>query len=116
MNPYTCGFIGENAMQSAGQWYADMCFLSSRCISLEHGCMDNNEDEVSIKQVMMRQSRSVAFLCDSSKFDRTSVRYMAKLEELDYLITEKRPGDAWIQSIEKNNVKLLYEEKAAEEE
>lgn len=108
LNPYSRGFVGENAVHNAELWYADLCFFSSRCVSLSHGCMDNNDEEASIKKTMMRQSRQSVFLCDSSKFDKTSVRYLAQLSELDCMITEKNPGDAWIRELEKNNVELIY--------
>lgn len=111
MNSYSKGFVGENAVRGAEAWYADFCFISSRCLSMENGCTDNNDDEVHVKRAMLEHSKHVAFLYDSSKFDTTSVRNMARLNELDYLVTERKPSDKWIQVLEANGVQLLWQSK-----
>lgn len=110
MNPRSRGFIGENAISCAKMWYADMSFCSSYCLSLEQGCMDANPEEVHVKKVMMQQSKKRVYLCDSSKFNKTSACCFAKFMELDYLVTEKRPSDEWVQELKKNGVKIIYGE------
>ena len=109
MNPYSKGFVGENALRGAQAWYADYCFISSRCLSMENGCMDNNDDEVHVKRAMIEHSKQAAFLYDSSKFDTTSVCNMARIKEMDYLVTERKPSDKWIQLLKDNGVRLLWQ-------
>jgi len=108
LNPRTRGFIGGNTVSSAKSWYADMSFCSSYCLSAEHGCMDSNLEEVYVKKAMIQQSKKAVFLCDSSKFNKTSACCFAEFSELDYLVTEKRPEEKWVQILERNGVKLIY--------
>ena len=70
--------------------------------------MDSNLEEVYVKKAMIQQSKKAVFLCDSSKFNKTSACCFAEFSELDYLVTEKRPEEKWVQILERNGVKLIY--------
>mgnify|MGYP001750921250 len=47
-------------------------------------------------------------LADSSKFDQTAFVKLMDLKRLDYIITDKRPEDVWIEYCEENGIRLIY--------
>lgn len=108
LNTFARGFTGEAARQRVADFQCDLLFFSARSISLEKGVTDVNEEDVSIKRQMMNSARKSIFLCDSSKFDRTSYRVFCSLSEIDCIITDKRPADKWLAAFDKAHVKVMY--------
>ena len=50
----------------------------------------------------------VVLLADSSKFDQTAFVKLMDLKRLDYIITDKRPEDVWLEYCEENGIRLIY--------
>ena len=57
---------------------------------------------------MIRQADEVALLVDSSKFDQTAFVSLMDPKKLDYIITDKKPEDTWIEYCEENGIRLIY--------
>lgn len=110
MSSFSRGFVGETARQRIAEFHTDLAFFSARSISLEHGITDVNEEDVYLKQQMIKGSRAAVFLCDSTKFDKTSYRQVCKIEDIDYLVTNERPSAQWLEHLETLGVEVIYPE------
>ena len=108
LNNFARGFTGEAARQRVADFTCDILFFSARSISMESGITDVNEEDVCIKKQMLKCARKAVFLCDSSKFDRTSYRVFCGIDEIDCLVTDKKPSDKWLETLQKANVKVVY--------
>ncbi len=108
MSTYSRGFYGESARSRIDEFYTDFAFFSVRGISFERGIADVNEEDVYLKQAMMKNCRKSVLLCDSKKFGVISYRTFCNFNEIDYLITDKRPDDAWMSMLEKYKVQVIY--------
>ncbi len=108
LNTFARGFTGEAARQRIADFTCDLLFFSARSISLESGVTDVNEEDVCIKKQMLQSARKAIFLCDSSKFNRTSYRVFCGLKDIDCLVTNEKPSDEWMEAFQKANVKVLY--------
>lgn len=110
MSSFSRGFIGEAARQRIADFRPDLLFFSARSISLEDGITDVNEEDVYMKQQMLGSCRESVFLCDDTKFDKTSYRIICGIDSVDYLVTNKRPSDRWLNRLADLRVKVLYPE------
>lgn len=110
MSSFARACTGESARQRIAEFHTDLLFFSARSISLENGITDVNEEDIYLKQQMMKGTRKSVFLCDSSKFDRTSYRLVCSVEDIDYLVTDKRPSDKWLRHLETSGVEVIYPE------
>lgn len=110
MNKFSLGFEGETTRQRIAEYHTDVLFFSARYVSLETGITDVNEEDVYLKQQMIRNSRKVVFLCDHTKFDHTSYRLICGIEDIDYLVTDKRPADIWLTNLESAGVEVIFPE------
>jgi len=108
MNSFLRGFVGEAARQRIAEFRPDILFFSARSLSLDDGITDVNEEDVFMKQQMLESSRKVVFLADHSKFDQTSYRVICDFDALDCLITDRRPSDMWLHSLESAGVEVIY--------
>ena len=69
--------------------------------------MESNESESEVKEVMMRQARSVILLADHSKFDKTALVHFGDISALSYLVADREPSEEWKRFLDEHDVKLL---------
>lgn len=110
MSSFSRGFVGETARQRIAEFHTDLVFFSARSISLENGITDVNEEDIYLKQEMIKGTRKSVFLCDSSKFGKTSYRLVCQIGDIDYLVTDQRPSDLWLDRLESLGVEVIYPE------
>lgn len=96
MNQSLVGSMAENSIQN--HYFVNKMFFSSRGIS-SAGILESNEQECFIKQSMMQNATTKFYLCDKSKFGRVGFVKLAKLEDIQYLITEQGAVDADLKAV-----------------
>ena len=62
-------------------------FLATTGLTIQGGATNPDNAETIIKTSMMKRSQENFLLTDSSKFDRTSLRTFANIEDFDKIIT-----------------------------
>lgn len=103
-------FVGSLAEQSIREsYFANKMFFSSKGVTNDIGILESNEQECGIKQSMLVNSECKFFLCDSDKIGRVSFAKLASLADIDYLITNKVPGDEFVTALKDNNVQLILQ-------
>lgn len=107
-NRSTLSLQGRVAKETIGHYHVDIALLSCKGLDIEHGAMDTNESESEVKKCMIRQAEEVALLVDHTKFGKMAFAHLLDLKDVDYLVTDEKPDDAWIRFCEENKVKLIY--------
>lgn len=82
-----CEFIHTNIM-----------FFSARAIDQNGVITDINEPETAIRQMAMKNTDKVVFLCDNTKFDKSSTFAVCNVDDLSCIVTDKIPdniGQLW---------------------
>lgn len=82
------GFVGPYAESMVRNYNADLFFFSCGALSMDGRVSDVVSDEMSIRRVMMRQSRKRILLCDSSKFGKEQCFNLCTLGDVDELISD----------------------------
>lgn len=80
-------FIGQQAIECAEQFNADLAFISCRGVDTEVGITDSDENESMLKRVYIRNARAVILLCDSSKLGKRYFCKIAPLKSVTKIIT-----------------------------
>ena len=65
-------------------------------------------DHVFLRRIMLEQAKTRVLLCDHTKFDQVSTCRLFGFELVDYLVTDRKPDDSWIELLTQKGVKLLY--------
>ena len=73
-------------------------------------CGDADIEQCKLKRKMRDNSKIIAMLCDSGKFNKTFLCTDFTFDEIDYLITDKLPPEEYLALIEKSKCKLLCPE------
>jgi DeoR/GlpR family transcriptional regulator of sugar metabolism len=90
------GHLGADVLRATR---IDKGFLGARGLSLEHGLMELNPDEIRIKQEMASACDRVICLLDSTKWHRGALLSFVPAEEVDVIVTDSdappEQVDAW---------------------
>ena len=99
--------IGSEAISKVKQVKADLCFLGTNAIALEHGVSDNDWEVVQLKKAMIESSQKVVALSISEKIDTRQPIHICPLDSIDCLVTELDPGDERLNAYKKSGIQLI---------
>ena len=85
--------VGSEAISKIKQLKADICFLGTNAIDLEHGITDNDWEVVQLKRAMIESSKMVVCLSIAEKINSVQPIRVCGLDEIDMLITELPADD-----------------------
>ena len=85
--------VGPDAIEQISRVNADLCFLGTNAIDVEHGITDNDRDVVQVKKAMVNSATKVAVMTISEKLQTFQPIHICPLQKIDYLITELNPRD-----------------------
>lgn len=81
--------VGGYAEDGVRNFHADIVFFSARALGDDGRIYDCYEDEIFIRRAMIKNAKTKVFLCDDTKFGRTSPHYLCSLEETDYVASNQ---------------------------
>ena len=80
--------VGGEAISKIKQIRADICFLGTNALHIEHGLTDNDWEVVQVKKAMMESSQKTVLLTISEKINTTQRIRICNTKDVDVLITE----------------------------
>ena len=86
--------VGSQAIAKIKEVKADICFLGTNAIDIEHGITDNDWEVVQLKKAMIESSKKVVCLSIAEKVNTVQPIRVCGLEDIDMLITELDPDNA----------------------
>ncbi|MDO5047811.1 MAG: DeoR/GlpR family DNA-binding transcription regulator [Anaerococcus sp.] len=90
--------VGLQVYDFLKSFYADYLFVSCKCLDSKN-IYEADSELAGIKKIMLNNSSKKVLLADSSKFDKKSFVSNYKPTQFDYIITDKKPSDAFINSL-----------------
>ena len=94
VRPTTQAAVGPETVLALAGLRADVAFIGTNGISVEHGLSTPDRDEADAKRAMVACARQVVVLADADKIMvETPIRF-ATLDEVDVLVTDRRIAEA----------------------
>lgn len=81
-------YLGPYAEEFLNSIHADSCFFSCKGLSDTGTLTDVSESEISIRRIMMKQSKNTYFLCDSSKLGETYTFKLCNAEDITQILCD----------------------------
>lgn len=97
--------IGHYAENMIEKFHADIAFFSAQSVDVNGNIYDCFEDENVLRKAMINNASKRVFLCDSTKFGKTSPFYLCGLNEVDFIVSNHELPD-WIEPEHKNKTIL----------
>lgn len=109
LKPGSLSLNGYQAERMLTSFHVDKAILSCKGIDLKGGITSSNEMEAHFKRIMLLNSNQKILIVDSSKFNKISFTQIARLDEIDLIVTDKKPDDEWLEKLTNLNIDVLYE-------
>ena len=68
---------------------ADVAFIGTNALTLDHGLSTADSQEAAIKSAMITNAHKVVVLCDSTKMGTDYLVSFGSISEIDVIVTEK---------------------------
>ncbi|MCC7401213.1 MAG: DeoR/GlpR transcriptional regulator [Chitinophagaceae bacterium] len=99
--------VGLEAIAKIRQMQADLCFLGTNAIDLQHGITENDWDVVQLKRAMIESCKKVVCLTISEKMNTTQPIQICELNKIHTLITELEPTDPKLKPYVEAGIEVL---------
>jgi len=99
--------VGPHAEQTLRGLNADRLFLGVDGLDPEIGLSTPDVLEAQLNASMIRVSREVIVVADSSKFERRSLSVIAKLDTVHKVITDKNVSPSMVAALEAIGVEVI---------
>ena len=85
----SASLVGDQGAGILDRYHVQKGFFGAGGFTLEEGLTDTNQYEVELKQHMVRRSKQVIAVIDSSKWGQVTFASLAAVGELDHVISDK---------------------------
>jgi DeoR family transcriptional regulator, aga operon transcriptional repressor len=99
--------VGPLAEDSLRHVTADLLFLAVDGFDVGYGLTTPNLLEARVNRVMMENAKSTIVVCDSSKFGRRSLSFIAPTSAVHHTITDKRISAKHLRALREAKVKVF---------
>jgi DeoR family transcriptional regulator, myo-inositol catabolism operon repressor len=102
VNPKTISVSGELSISALDDYFFDISFITASGLSDLNGCSNRTLPESELKRKIMSRSKLKVLVVDDSKFEQSFPFSFAKLNDFDYLVTNKPLPKKYLKSINSN--------------
>lgn len=102
--------VGPKAVESISTFNADKVIMSCKGIDMDKGITDTNEMFSQVKKSMLRSASMRILAVDHTKFDKAAFSQICEIRDIDMIVTDIRPSDAWVDYFKDKGIECLYGE------
>jgi len=99
--------VGEFTNDFLNNFKMNISFISCRGID-ENGIYEANHAQASVKQQMIKNSEKTILLCDDSKFNKSHFYKLTSFDNIDAIITNKKPSKSLKKTIENAGSEVIW--------
>ena len=103
----TQAVVGDTALRTLAVMRADVAFIGSNALTIDHGLSTADPQEAAVKRAMITNARKVVVMADSTKLGRDFLVSFAALEDLDVVITDKSAPDQFISDLQEHGIEVV---------
>ena len=106
LNKHQLFLYGAETVEKLAQYHVDFTILGVFALS-KNGLFIHTEEEGIVKRKMVQQGRKVIALADHTKINKEGFFKICALEDIDFLITDKKIEGDLMTSLKQNKVKVV---------
>ncbi|MCD4670678.1 MAG: hypothetical protein K8S14_09560 [Actinomycetia bacterium] len=104
----TYSLVGQDTISQMRNYNFKKSFLGANGLSLDKGVTTPNELEAKVDRELAKESKETFLLVDYSKFGIVAYSKICDLEEIDFIITDRKVDKVFMNKFKMNNIELLY--------
>lgn len=108
--PDYLALVGPKCINSIESFHADKLILSCKGLDMAGGITDANELFSQVKQQMLKSASEKILAVDSTKFDKVAFSQICSITDIDMVVTDVKPSDAWLGYFDDKGISCIYGE------
>lgn len=106
----TQAVVGDTALRTLALMRADVAFIGTNALTLDHGLSTADSHEAAIKSAMITNAHKVVVLCDSTKMGTDYLVSFGAVEDIDVLITDANAPESFVRALRDAKVEVIIAE------
>lgn len=103
----TKAVVGGTALRTLALLQADVAFIGTSALTIEHGLSTSDRAEAAIKTAMSTSARKVVAVCDSTKIGREYHVSFAPVTSIDVLVTDSGAPAQFVEELREHGVEVV---------
>lgn len=103
----TQAVVGDTALRTLALMRADVAFMGTNALTLDHGLSTADSQEAAIKSAMVTNAHKVVVLCDSTKIGNDYLVSFAAIDDVDVVITDSSAPESFIAALREREVDVI---------
>ena len=100
--------VGPKAIAGIESFHADKAIISCKGFDMDKGLTDINDMFSQVKQTMLKNATRRILAVDYTKFDQIGFSRICGAEDIDMVVTDVQPSDAWARYMKDKEVVCFY--------
>ncbi|AKK11286.1 DeoR/GlpR family DNA-binding transcription regulator [Corynebacterium uterequi] len=103
----TQAVVGDPALRTLALMRADVAFIGTNALTLDHGLSTADPQEASVKSAMVINAHKVVVLCDSTKLGNDYLVSFAPTTSIDALITDANAPESFLEGLREREIEVV---------
>lgn len=103
----TQAVVGDTALRTLALLRADVAFIGTNALTVDHGLSTADAQEASVKSAMVTNARKVVVLCDSSKLGTDYLVSFAPVDTIDVVITDTDAPKLFVEELTERGIEVV---------
>lgn len=108
VRPQSKAVVGDIATQTIAGLRADMVFVGTNALTLNHGLSTPDAQEGAVKRAMVTHAKTVIALVDSTKFGLDYLVSFATIDDLTTVVTDKDASPSYVNALLETGINVEY--------
>ncbi|KAB1503758.1 DeoR/GlpR transcriptional regulator [Corynebacterium sp. 320] len=108
VRPQSQAVVGDIATRAIGVLRADVAFIGTNALTMQHGLSTPDAQEGAIKRAMVTNAQRVVALCDSTKFGLDYLVSFASINDIATVVTDKDAPPRYIDALRHEDVDVVF--------
>lgn len=102
--------VGPKAIAGIESFHVDKAIISCKGFDQKKGLTDVNDMFSQVKQTMLSNASQRILAVDYTKFDKVAFSRICEISDIDMVVTDVQPSDAWMGYFKDKGMTCLYGE------
>ena len=103
----TQAVVGDTALRTMALMRADVAFIGTNALTLDHGLSTADSQEAAIKSAFVTHAHKVVVLCDSTKMGNDYLVSFASIEDIDVVVTDAGAPQSFVEQLRDRDIEVV---------
>ncbi len=103
----TQAVVGDTALRTLALMRAEVAFIGTNALTLDHGLSTADSQEAAIKSAMITNAHKVIVLCDSTKMGTDYLVSFGTISDIDVLITDSNAPKSFVKALRERDIEVI---------